>query len=177
MNKQDINPKNWKPTKSEQGDSTVTVSAVQKFADIMPVLEGHGLVDNLVHDDITVQEIWLQISEKEYMFQIAQSGEFGGFFTLDDRGVIAGCRTLEIHAFILPYMRRYSKEFLKYFAQFIFEMTDFDCIMTSVPEHCYKVGRLLKFIGFKEIGFIPEQYKLKGEDKGVTYYILTKTEK
>lgn len=163
---------NSKP--SIETDGIISIQPIQQFSDVAPLFYKMGIFDNLLHDDITEEDIMLSLKDHQYLFQISFGSEFGGMFTVEDCGIVLGKKIVEVHAFIIPYMRKHSKEFLKSFAQFIFSETSYDSVITSVPEHCAKVGRLLQFIGFKELGFIPEQYKRNGVTMGVTHYILNK---
>lgn len=155
-------------------DGVISIQPVEFFTDVAPLFYKMGIFDNLVHDTVSEEDIMISLKEHNHIFQISYGSEFGGMFTVEDCGTVLGKKVLEVHAFIIPYMRKHSKEFLKAFAQFIFSETSCDSIITSVPEHCAKVGRLLQFIGFKELGFIPEQYTRNGVSLGVTHYILNK---
>lgn len=136
------------------------------------VYDGQHLFDNLVHDDCTENDWKDFLSQHENLYQIGKDGVFGGFFMVDDMGEPCGVKTCEVHAFILAGMRKFSTSFLKHFAQFIFVNTQFDAIVTTVPNHTPHVGKLLKSIGFKYMGEEQTQFKRNGSNIHMTYYCL-----
>lgn len=159
----------------EDDKGLFSVNVLEQFNFVKTPMLEVGMFDNLVHDDNTVEDIVNSLATNyEVLFQISYEHEFGGMFTVEDLGTICGKRTVEIHAFIMPHLRKYSQDFLLVFANFIFNNTGFEVIVTSVPEHCFKVGKFLKRIGFQEIGHVTDQYKINGELLGVTHFALQK---
>lgn len=165
---------NNKPTSSVDMKGLIEVLNVDSFRDVSQLFYQTSIFDNLVHDDCTEEYIITHLNQHEGLFQISIGGEFGGVFTVEDLGTVCGIKTCEVHAFIIPYMRRYSTQFLKAFATFIFEMSSFETIVTSVPDHTKYVVKVLKRIGFKEINWSLTQYKKDGKDIGMTYLYLKK---
>lgn len=148
---------------------------VTAFADIAPVLYGCGLFDNLIHDECSEDDFMIHLGEHPGLFMVSMKGEFGGVFTIDDLGEICGFNTCEVHAYILPCMRRYSIAFMKEFAKFIFDVSAFDTIITTVPDHSKRVVKVLeKMVGFKKIKWEETKYKKNGNELGQTYLILKK---
>lgn len=163
-----------KPSPATDSTNTIEIHVLDSFNTVKQVFEGSGTFDNLIHDDITEQDILDTLSVHNGLFQISKGNEFAGFFSVDDLGLVCDKRVCEVHAYILPYMRRYSKDFLKVFADFIFELSNFDNIVTSVPEYCFLVGKVIKKIGFEELFYRENQY-IKGQvTYGITHYILKK---
>lgn len=166
---------NNKPTSSEDMKEIIEVLNVDSFKDVSQLFYQTGVFDNLVHDDCTEDDIMTCLSSHNALFQVSYGGEFGGMFKVEDLGTICGFNTCEIHAFIIPYMRRYSIRFLKAFAQFIFEVSSFDTIVTTVPDNTKYVIKVLKMIGFKEINWSLTGFKKDGKELGMTSLYLKKS--
>lgn len=135
-----------------------------------------GLLDNLIHDDCTEEEYTEYLKNHKNLYQISIDAEFGGFFSIEDSGTFGSTKTCEVHAFIPKQMRKYSKKFLISFAKFIFQMTSFEAIITTVPTHCLHVVTLLESIGFEEYEYKPSQFTINGEDIGIMSFYILKTQ-
>lgn len=157
----------------ESAEGLVEINLLEVREVIPNIFSGMDFFKNLVHDECTERD-WIEYLMKHpYIFQIAIGGEFAGLFMVDDLGLVCNVPTCEIHAFILPHMRKYSKSFLKAFAEFIFTNTNFDVITTSVPDHTKYVIKLLKSIGFNVLGEDTTQFKRNGVDIKMSYLCLS----
>lgn len=170
MNPQDLNTI-FGEIESAEGLIEINILTVREV--IPNAFGGFNFFKNLVHDECTEQD-WIQyLMSHPYILQISIGGEFAGIFMVDDLGEVCKVLTCEIHAFILPHMRKYTTSFLKAFAEFIFTNTNFDIIMTTVPDHTKYVIRTLKSIGFKVLGSEKTQFTRNGEDINMNYLCLT----
>lgn len=142
---------------------------------MITVLNDHKVFDNLLHDDVSLPQL-LDALDPLLLLQIAVDGEFAGFFSLEDLGTYAGKRVVEVHAFILPHMRKYSLILLKEMRNFIFANTSFSSIVTNVSDRYEATHRFVKFVGFKDFLHRPDVVTYNGEQFGMHYLFLEKEE-
>lgn len=172
MNSQNLNTK-MIPVQSSEVYGLIEISEFTIPQMIPHIFAEKDFFKNLVHDECTETDWINYLMNHPYLFQVSIGGEFAGLFMIDDLGEVCNIKTCEIHAFILPHMRRYSTQLLKSFAWFVFTESEFDAITTTVPDHTKYVIKLLKSIGFVVLGNDKTQFKRNGQDINMSYLVLT----
>lgn len=152
---------------------TIDLNSFELNPTLAQVLIDSQVFENLIHDDTSLPLV-LDNLEPLLMLQVGVDGAFAGFFSLEDLGTFAGKRVVEVHAFILPSMRKYSLILLKEMRNFIFANTSFSSIVTNVSDRYEATHRFLKFVGFKDFLHRPDVVTYNGEQFGMHYLFLEK---
>lgn len=143
--------------------------------DIIAVLLDHNVFEGVLHDGVCVEDVLAEL-DSHLLVQVGVNGEFAGFFSLEDLGTFAGKRCVEVHAYLLPHMRKYSLMLLGQFRDFIFGTTSFDVIMTSAYSNLRHVHLLLKRVGFTDFTEREDVTTFNGVSVNQKHYYLNKTE-
>lgn len=132
------------------------------------------LVSGVKHDDVEYEDILEALVKHPFLVQAGIDGELAGFFSVDDLGKPLGRSTVEIHAYLFPHMRRFSIALLKDFKEWLFEVGQFETIVTSVPDKYPHIQRLMGMLGFKELTRQEDALKFDGISYGMTYFYCSK---
>lgn len=125
---------------------TVELNVFEPFDLIKTAVEDYGTFERLLHDDTSVEEIWCNL-EDALLIQVSVDGEFAGFFSLEDVSILKR-RVCEVHAFIVPKMRKYSLQIMKDFKNYLFDVSPFQSILTQTSTSLPAMDRVLKMVGF-----------------------------
>lgn len=149
------------------------------FTELLPEIASqleHLFVDTdtlnaVCADGITHQEAYEQIIQKP-MVQISIDDYFAGFFTVEEIGHYMDMNCVEVHPFILPEFRNHSIQIMKMFQAAL--LSQYDCILTTVPDDYKYVRRVLKMIGFKTLCHKDSVFVRNGKELGLTYMYNSK---
>lgn len=138
------------------------------FENIMDIMYDQQVFNRLIHDDICMEDIY-QGMKTLTLIQVGVDGTFAGLFSLEDLGEHVGKRVVEVHAYLVPSMRRYSKMLIEEMINFIFANTSFDTIITSVSDRYPTILRFIKMAGFQEFMHREDIMSFGGERFGMHY--------
>lgn len=150
----------------------IVFNVFEPFDMIKQILEDEGTFTGLIHDDICVGDIWDNL-EDALLVQVSVDGEFAGFLSLEDVSVLKR-RVCEVHAYILPRMRKYSLRILKDFRNYIFLESNFVSICTQTSTHIPNMDRVLKMVGFKYFDERKETHSFNGIKYDSHFFFIDK---
>lgn len=103
----------------------------------------NDIFKTLLYDNLSYEEL-LDYLKSCIIFSINIEGKECGFFSTDD----LGNGTIEVHAYIYPKYRRYSKDLLKRMSNILLQK--YKKIITTVTSDYFYIVRFLKLLGFSE---------------------------
>lgn len=140
------------------------------FTTIFDIMYDAQVFDNLLHDDISVENIYEGMKSLT-IIQVGIDGEFSGVFSLEDLGEHCGKRVVEAHAYLMPSKRSHSKLLIEEMINFIFANTSFDSIITSVSDKYPLIQRFIKMSGFQDFMHREDIVSFDGIKYGMNYFV------